>query len=115
MYLSDIGLNLYFQNRLELISESGFQTYYQHLLKAYANVVSGNSGVVGFSSDTVPKADGVDVEVILDYDAMSIFFQISAYSESYGSLFSGEVDPFGNILRFTSFYPVSDQASAVSD
>jgi hypothetical protein len=105
MYLSDMDLNLYFQNRLEVISEAGFQSYYQHLLDAYTNVVAGNSGVYKLSADAIPKADGIDVNIILDYDTREMSFQISASSKSYGNLFSGEVDPFGNIARFTTFYP----------
>ena len=115
MYLSDMGLNLYFQNRLQVISEAGFQTYYQHLLEAYTNVVAGSSEVVKVSADAIPKTDGIDVNIILDYDTREISFQISASSKSYGNLFSGEVDSFGNIVRFTSFYPVSDHTSAVSN
>ena len=105
MYLSDMGLNLYFQNRLETISEAGFQSYYQHLLEAYANVVAGNSGVVKVSADAIPKADGIDVNIILDYDTREISFEISASSKLHGELFNGQVDPFGNVVSFAVLYP----------
>jgi DNA-binding transcriptional ArsR family regulator len=104
MYLSDMGLNLYFQNRLEVISEAGFQPYYQRLLDAYMNVLAGNSGVYKVSGDTT-NADGIDINIILDYDMRDISFQISASSKTHGQLFSGELDPFGNIMRLTTFYP----------
>jgi DNA-binding transcriptional ArsR family regulator len=99
-YLNDLGLNLYFQNRLQIISETSFQKYYQVLLDAYVNSITGNSG------KTAPKPDGVDIGIILDYDTREIYLQISTSSKPHGQLFSGELDPFGNILRFTTFYPV---------
>jgi DNA-binding transcriptional ArsR family regulator len=98
-YLNDLGLNLYFQNRLEIISETGFQKYYQALLDAYVNSITSNSG------KTVPKPDGVDIGVILDYDTREIYLQISASSKLHGQLFNGELDPFGNLRHFTTFYP----------
>jgi DNA-binding transcriptional ArsR family regulator len=98
-YLNDLGLNLYFQNRLEIISDTGFQKYYQGLLDTYVNSITSNSG------KTAPKPDGVDIGIILDYDTREIYLQVSASSKLHGQLFNGELDPFGNIRQFTSFYP----------
>ena len=98
-YLNDMGLNLYFQNRLEIISETGFQKYYQILIDAYVNSISGKLG------KTSSKPDGVDIGIILDYDTREIYLQISASSKIYGQLFNGELDPFGNLRHFTTFYP----------
>ncbi len=104
--LSDMGLNLYFQDRLRTISGAGFQTLYQRLLETYTNMVTKSSGE-GYASpsNVVSRPDGVDINVILDYGAREISFEISASSKVHGRLFNGQVDPFGNIMRFTTFYP----------
>ncbi len=88
------------QERIQKISLMGFQPLFNRLIENYHDLIRRERKV---SAET-PEPDGTSVGLSVNYDNGEIRFRISAFSRTYGRLFTADVDPSGNILHFTISY-----------
>jgi len=89
------------QQKIQTISLMEFQPLFRRLMENYHDLICGEPKV---SAET-PKPDGVSVGLSVNYENGEIRFRISAFSRTYGRLFTAHIDPSGNVLYFSTLYP----------